>query len=242
MTRRNLVAQICTGRAKKLLFEGAQATLLDLDSAARIRIVTSSHPVAGGACIGTGIGPTAIGQVLGVVKGYTTRVGAGAFPTELLDERGDRIRERGQEYGTTTGRPRRCGWLDAFALRYSVQINGLTGFCIGHLDVLAGFETVGLCVGYKKNGVLLEDFPAGDVTNLDGCDPVLESLPGWPDNNVDGVRCFADLHPNAQKYVRRVEELAGAPARFVSVGPRRHQTFSPLGSPVPSDFFSLPYS
>ena len=224
---------------KKLLFEGAQATLLDLDSGT-YPYVTSSHPVAGGACLGTGIGPTAIDQVLGVVKGYTTRVGAGTFPTELLDERGDRIRERGHEYGTTTGRPRRCGWLDGFALRYSVAMNGITGLCIGHLDVLAGFEMVGLCVGYRKKGAELSDFPAGDVLNLDDCEPIIEYLAGWPDMNITETRCFADLPTNAQKYVRRVEAIAEVPVRFVSVGPRRHQTFLPIGSPDIEDLFYLP--
>jgi adenylosuccinate synthase len=188
--------------------------------------------------LGTGIPPTAIDQVLGVVKAYTTRVGAGTFPTELLDARGERIRTRGHEYGTTTGRPRRCGWLDAFALGYSVRVNGLTGICVGHLDVLAGFETVNICVAYQRNGEMLTRFPAGDVRLLDGCEPVFETLPGWPDTDMDKVHSFDDLHPNAKAYVRRVSELAGVPAVLVSVGPRRDQTLVPPGVPAPSALFS----
>jgi adenylosuccinate synthase len=222
---------------KRILFEGAQATMLDLDGGT-YPFVTSSHPIAGGATIGTGVPPTAISEVLGVVKAYTTRVGAGTFPTELLDSTGDRIRERGHEYGTTTGRPRRCGWLDAFALQYSVAVNGLTGLCIGHLDVLAGFETVNICVGYQRGGEALESFPAGDVVNLDGCEPVFETLPGWPDEGVAECTRFEDLPENAQAYVRRVEAIAGVPARFVSVGPGREQAFPTPGSPDPAGLFA----
>lgn len=224
---------------KRILFEGAQATMLDIDGGT-YPFVTSSHPVAGGACLGTGVPPTAIDQVLGVVKAYTTRVGAGTFPTELLDERGERIRERGHEYGTTTGRPRRCGWLDAVALRYSVRVNGLTGICVGHLDVLAGFETVNICVGYKRNGELVTRFPAGDVSQLDGCEPVYETLPGWPEGDMERVREFGDLPTQARAYVARVAELAGVPAVLVSIGPRRDQTLVPPGVPAPSALFSAP--
>ncbi len=221
---------------KRILFEGAQATMLDIDGGT-YPFVTSSHPVSGGACVGTGVPPTAIGQVIGIVKAYTTRVGAGAFPTELLDERGDRIRERGHEYGTTTGRPRRCGWLDALALRYSVRINGLTGICVGHLDVLAGFDTVNICVGYTKNGAPLAHFPAGDVALLDGCEPVYETLPGWPDTDITNVARFEDLPPNAQAYVRRVEEIAGVPALMASIGPRRDQALVLPGVPGGRDLY-----
>ena len=223
----------------RILFEGAQATLLDIDGGT-YPYVTSSHPVSGGATVGTGVPPTAISQVLGVAKAYTTRVGAGTFPTELLDERGTRIRERGHEYGTTTGRPRRCGWLDAFALSYSVRVNGLTGFCMGHLDVLAGFETVNICTHYTKNGERLAHFPAGDVSLLDGCEPVFETLPGWADCDWDKVTRFEELPPNAQVYVRRVEAIAGIPAMLVSVGPRRDQTLVASGKPAPRAFFTLP--
>jgi adenylosuccinate synthase len=224
---------------KKILFEGAQATLLDIDGGT-YPYVTSSHPTSGGACIGTGVPPNAIDQVLGVVKAYTTRVGEGTFPTELLDEKGERIRERGHEYGTTTGRPRRCGWLDLFALRYSIRVNGITGLCVGHLDVLAGFETVRICTGYTRNGVLLKDFPSGDVANLDGCQPVFEELPGWPEEGIDNVARFEDLPENARRYVRFIEERTGVPAVLVSIGPRRDQTLVPPGKPAPRELFSLP--
>ncbi|MCX6366429.1 MAG: adenylosuccinate synthase [Armatimonadetes bacterium] len=224
---------------KRILFEGAQATMLDIDGGT-YPFVTSSHPISGGACIGTGVPPTAISEILGVVKAYTSRVGAGTVPTELLDERGDKIRERGNEYGTTTGRPRRIGWLDGFALQYAARVNGLTGICIGHLDVLAGFETINICVGYTKNGVLLKHFPAGDVCLMDGCEPVYEALPGWPEDSIDNVTRFEDLPANAQAYVRRVELLAGVPARFVSIGPRRDQTLLTPNSPAPAQLFASP--
>ena len=223
---------------KRILFEGAQATLLDIDSGT-YPYVTSSHPVSGGATIGTGVPPTAIDQVLGVVKSYTSRVGAGTFPTELLDERGERIRERGHEYGTTTGRARRCGWLDAVALRYSVRLNGITAICLGHLDVLAGFETVRICIGYLKDGKLIQDFPAGDVSRLDGCEPVYDDLPGWSEEGIDNATRFQDLPENAQAYVRHVERIAGVPAVLVSIGRRRDQTLVPPGAPAPRALFSI---
>jgi adenylosuccinate synthase len=222
----------------KILFEGAQATMLDLDGGT-YPFVTSSHPISGGATIGTGIPPTAISQVLGVVKAYTTRVGSGTFPTELLDERGDRIRERGHEYGTTTGRPRRCGWLDAFALKHSVRVNGLTGIHIGHLDVLAGFAEVQICTGYIRGGAALARFPSGDVQLLDGCEPMFEMLPGWDEAGVENATTYDELPTNAKAYVARVQELAGVPARFVSVGPGREQTFQLPDSPSAADLFSI---
>ena len=222
---------------KRILFEGAQATMLDIDGGT-YPYVTSSHPLSGGACIGTGIPPTAITEIIGVVKAYTSRVGAGTVPTELLDARGERIRERGREYGTTTGRPRRIGWLDGFALQYAARVNGLTGICVGHLDVLAGFETINVCIGYTKDGVLLKHFPAGDVCLLDGCEPVYEALPGWPEDSIDNVTRFEELPQNAQDYVRFVEKLAGVPARFVSIGPRRDQTLVAPGMPAPAALFS----
>lgn len=224
---------------KRILFEGAQATMLDIDGGT-YPYVTSSHPISGGATIGTGVPPTAIAEVLGVVKAYTTRVGAGTFPTELDDATGERIRVRGNEYGTTTGRPRRCGWLDAFALGYSAQVNGLTGICVGHLDVLAGFDTVRICTGYVKEGNPLAAFPSGDVANLDGCVPVFEDLPGWPEDDISSVRRFEDLPEAARNYVRRVEALAGVPARYVSVGPAREQAFPTPGAPSPAELFSSP--
>jgi adenylosuccinate synthase len=230
------LAGVALQTGKRLLFEGAQATMLDLDGGT-YPFVTSSHPISGGATIGTGIPPTALTQILGVVKAYTTRVGAGTFPTELLGPEGERIRERGHEYGTTTGRPRRCGWLDGFALQYAVRVNGLTGLCIGHIDVLAGFEAVKICVGYQRGGVLLDHFPAGDVRLLDGCEPIFEVLPGWPEASLESVTAFEQLHPNAQAYVRRIERLAGVAAHFVSIGPRRDQTLVAPGAPAPSELF-----
>lgn len=223
---------------KRILFEGAQATLLDIDGGT-YPFVTSSHPISGGATIGTGIPPTAIGQVLGVVKAYTTRVGAGTFPTELLDDQGERIRERGHEYGTTTGRPRRCGWLDALALQYSVQVNGITGLCIGHLDVLAGFDTIKICTGYLRRGHYLTEFPSGDVSSLDGCEPLYKELPGWPEDGIGSVARFEDLHPNAQNYVQTIEQITGIPAVLVSIGPRRDQTLVPPGAPAPRALFDV---
>ncbi len=238
VTDTSALASEAVAAGKAVVFEGAQATMLDIDTGT-YPYVTSSHPVAGGACIGTGVPPTKIDQVLGVVKAYTTRVGAGTFPTELLDERGERIRERGHEYGTTTGRPRRCGWLDTVVLRFAARTNGLTGICVGHLDVLAGFPTVSICTMYQKNGHLLRDFPAGDVSLLDGCEPVYEEMPGWPEG-IGNVARFEELPPAAQAYVRRVEELAGVPVVMASIGPRRDQTLVPPDMPPPRALFSAP--
>ena len=205
-----------------VIFEGAQGTLLDIDLGT-YPFVTSSHPIAGGACIGTGVGPTLIDAVIGVAKGYTTRVGAGVFPTELLDERGDYIRERGHEYGTTTGRPRRCGWLDSVILRYSVRINGLTGLSLGHLDVLTGMETVQIGVAYiDSEGNRVTELPP-DLVNRPEFTPVYETLPGWSED-VSEVRTLEGLPANARAYIQRVEELAGVPVVSVSVGPGREQT------------------
>ena len=205
-----------------VLFEGAQGTLLDLDLGT-YPYVTSSHPIAGGACLGTGVGPTLIDGVIGVAKGYTTRVGAGVFPTELLDETGHYIRERGHEYGTTTGRPRRCGWLDALILRYAVQVNGLSCLSLGHLDVLAGLKEVKICVAYETtSGERLEDLPS-DLPFRTDIKAVYETLPGWPED-LSGALKMEDLPANARAYVDRVQELAGVPIATVSVGPAREQT------------------
>lgn len=210
----------CSG--KGVIFEGAQGALLDLDLGT-YPYVTSSHPIAGGACLGTGVGPTMIDSVIGVAKAYTTRVGAGVFPTELLDERGDYIRERGHEYGTTTGRPRRCGWLDAVVLRYSARINGLTCLSLGHLDVLTGMETVQICVGYKNSaGKQVEELPS-DLGDSDVYEPIYITLPGWVED-VSQAQSLAELPENARKYVEVVEELTGVPIATLSVGPGREQT------------------
>ncbi len=206
---------------KSVLFEGAQGTLLDIDLGT-YPYVTSSHPSAGGACIGTGLGPTQIDQIIGVAKSYTTRVGAGAFPTELVDEIGDTIRERGREYGTTTGRPRRCGWLDGVALRYSVLVNGLTNLSLMHLDVLSGFKEVKICTKYEFDGEEIEDFPS-DQARLTRCKPVYETVPGWSED-VSDAKSYLELPKNVQQFVDTVERVADCPVAILSVGRRRDQT------------------
>jgi adenylosuccinate synthase len=210
-----------------VIFEGAQGSLLDLDMGT-YPFVTSSHPIAGGACLGTGVGPTLIDAVIGVAKAYTTRVGAGVFLTELLNDTGDYIRERGHEYGTTTGRPRRCGWFDAPVVRYGAQINGMTCLALGHLDVLSGLDMVQVCTGYQaQDGSQLTEFPS-DLAFRTDLQPVYETLPGWKEE-ITEVRNFADLPAAAQNYVRRIESLVGIPIATVSVGPGREQTIL-LGS------------
>ena len=210
---------------KRVLCEGAQGTLLDLDHGT-YPFVTSSSPIAGGALTGLGFGPRHIERVVGVVKAFQTRVGAGPMPTELLDEMGDRLRGTGEqpwdEYGTTTGRPRRCGWLDGVALRYAAQINGLTELAITKLDILTGLETLKICVAYNYRGQRLESFPAGAEV-LAECEPIYEEWPGWSED-IRGARALSDLPQAALDYVRRIEELADAPAAFVSVGPGRQET------------------
>lgn len=206
---------------KKVLFEGAQGTLLDLDYGT-YPYVTSSNPVAGGVCTGTGVGPTMINDVVGVVKAYTTRVGKGPFPTELFDEDGERMRTVGHEFGTTTGRSRRCGWFDAVILRYAVRINGLTSMALTKLDVMSGFEKIKICVGYKKGDTVLTEFPAS-IEELSKCEPVFEELDGW-NEDITSVRSFDELPENAKKYVSRIEELCGVKASIVAVGPKRDQT------------------
>ncbi|MBV9849532.1 MAG: adenylosuccinate synthase [Armatimonadetes bacterium] len=206
---------------KNVLFEGAQATLLDIDLGT-YPYVTSSHPSAGGACIGTGLGPTQIDQIIAVSKSYSTRVGAGAFPTEQANEIGDRIRERGLEYGTTTGRPRRCGWLDGVALRYSALVNGLTDLYLGHMDVLCGFDEVKFATAYTLDGHTITDFPS-DQARLCRCRPVYQTLPGWAED-VSGIREYGQLPGNARRFVETVEAHVGVPITTVSVGRRRDQT------------------
>lgn len=207
---------------KGVLFEGAQGTLLDIDLGT-YPYVTSSHPIAGGACVGTGVGPTLIHGVIGVAKSYTTRVGAGVFPTELLNGIGDTIRERGHEYGTTTGRPRRCGWLDTVVLRYAVQVNGLSCLSLGHLDVLSGLDTIKIGVAYKTaDGEILRDLPS-DLPFRTDIEPVYEELPGWKED-VSGARSLPGLPIHARRFVERVQELVGVPVATVSVGPAREQT------------------
>ena len=206
---------------KKLLIEGAQGTLLDVDHGT-YPFVTSSSTCAGGAATGTGVSPREIHQVIGISKAYVTRVGSGPFPTELLDETGEKLRQVGGEFGATTGRPRRCGWFDAMVIRYAARVNGLTGIALTKLDVLSGFETIKVCTGYRYEGALLEYLPA-KLEVFEACEPVYEELPGWM-SDISEVRCFDELPENARAYVRRLEELAGCPIVMVSVGPRRDQT------------------
>ncbi len=208
---------------KNVLFEGAQGALLDLD-VGTYPYVTSSHPISGGFCVGAGIGPTLIKDCLGIAKAYTTRVGKGPFPTELDDETGERIRTMGAEYGTTTGRPRRCGWLDAVILRFSVRVNGLTGIAMNKLDTLCGLETVKICVAYRKNGLLLRNFPS-DISELAECEPVYTELPGWK-GDISGARKFSDLPEAARQYIRTVEKEIDCKISMVGVGPDRDQNFN----------------
>lgn len=208
-------------QGKNILFEGAQGTLLDLDYGT-YPYVTSSHPVAGGASIGTGVGPTQLGRIVGVAKAYTTRVGAGVFPTELFDETAEYIRERGHEYGTTTGRPRRCGWLDTVVLRYAAMVNGLSEFAVTLLDVLTGLETLKVCRAYKCDGVETESLPA-DWEAVRECVPVYDELPGWSED-ITGLKSYDDFPANAKAYIKHVEDLTGLSVKIVSIGPDRAET------------------
>ncbi len=206
---------------KKLLFEGAQGTLLDVDHGT-YPYVTSSSTAAGGACTGSGVSPRHIGEIIGISKAYVTRVGSGPFPTELMDETGEQIRNTGGEFGATTGRPRRCGWFDAMVIRYAVRINGLTGIALTKLDVLSDFDLIKVCVGYTLEGKVIDTLPAS-LENFEKCVPVYEELPGWK-TDITGVRSFEELPEKARDYVVRLQELSGCPIVLVSVGPRRDQT------------------
>jgi len=206
---------------KNVLLEGAQGTLLDIDHGT-YPFVTSSTPTAGGACLGAGIGPRAIDTVIGIAKAYTTRVGEGPFPTELHDELGKEIRDKGREFGTTTGRPRRCGWFDAVIARYAARINGLDYLCVTKLDVLTGIPRLRICRGYRWGGEELEGFPAS-LDCLSACEPVYEDLPGW-DEALGEVRRLEDLPVQARRYLERIAELSGVPVLLVGVGTRREQT------------------
>jgi adenylosuccinate synthase len=203
-----------------VLLEGAQATLLDVDHGT-YPFVTSSNPTAGGACVGSGIPPTKISQVIGVIKAYTTRVGSGPFPTELLDQNGEHLRKVGVEYGTTTGRERRCGWFDAVVGRYAVRVNGISDLVVTKLDVLSGMEKVPICVGYEVDGERVDDMPMTQ-TAFHHARPVYEVLDGWWED-IDKARRFADLPANAQRYVERIEELCGTRVSVVGVGPGRDE-------------------
>lgn len=206
---------------KKVLFEGAQGTLLDLDLGT-YPFVTSSHPTSGGFSVGAGVGPNMIKDVVGIVKSYTTRVGEGPFVTELNDETGDKIRTQGREFGTTTGRARRCGWFDAVIVRYAARVNGLTSISLMLLDVLTGFDTVKICTSYKMGGKVLREFPAS-LEDLAKCEPIYEELEGWSED-LTGMETYEELPENAKKYIAKIEELVGVNVDMVSVGPNRAQT------------------
>ncbi|MDD3652665.1 MAG: adenylosuccinate synthase [Desulfotomaculaceae bacterium] len=211
---------------KSILFEGAQGTLLDLDHGT-YPYVTSSNTTAGAACVGAGVGPTKIDKVIGVAKAYTTRVGEGPFPTELYDEVGLYIQKQGGEFGTTTGRSRRCGWFDGVIGRYTVRINGLNCLAITKLDVLSGLEKVKICTAYRYRDDIIEGFPAS-LRLLSECVPVYEELPGWQED-ITGARKLGDLPINARKYLERVSEVAGVPIAIISVGSKRTQTIVTAG-------------
>ena len=206
---------------KTVLLEGSQGTLLDVDHGT-YPFVTSSNPTAGGACTGSGIGPTKIERVIGIVKAYTTRVGSGPFPTELENEDGEKLRTIGHEYGTTTGRNRRCGWYDAPIARFAVRINGLTDFFLTKLDVLTGWEKIPVCVAYEIDGKRVEEIPSSQ-TDFHHAVPIYEYLPGWTED-ISKARTISDLPKNAREYVAYLEEISGAPMSAIGVGPGRDET------------------
>ena len=206
---------------KAILFEGAQGTLLDIDHGT-YPYVTSSNASVGGVCTGLGIGPRSIGAVMGVVKAYTTRVGEGPLPTELRGEMGQRLRDTGNEYGAVTGRPRRCGWYDAVAVRYGVRINGLDALALTKLDVLDGLERIDICTAYRCGSRTLTEFPS-DIGQLAACEPVYESMPGWT-TPTKGVRRYQDLPEAARRYISRLESVTGVPAAVISTGSERDDT------------------
>ncbi|WP_055669916.1 adenylosuccinate synthase [Desnuesiella massiliensis] len=206
---------------KKVLFEGAQGMLLDIDYGT-YPYVTSSNTTAGGVSNGVGIGPNMITNAVGIAKAYTTRVGKGPFPTELFDETGEWIREKGHEYGVNTGRARRCGWLDLVILKTTTRVSGLTSFAVTKIDTLAGLDKIKICVGYNFNGKVIDYFPAS-LEDLAKCEPIYEEFDGW-DESVSNARSYEELPENAKKYLKRIEEFTGTKVSIVSVGPRRDQT------------------
>jgi len=221
VTDTSVVLNDAIDAGKRILFEGAQGVMLDIDQGT-YPFVTSSNPTAGGVCIGSGVGPSKIQQVIGVAKAYTTRVGDGPFPTELNNETGDWIRERGHEYGTVTGRPRRVGWFDSVVVRHARRVSGITGLSLNSLDVLSGLETVKICTGYKLRGEVIETYPAS-LKLISECEAVYEELPGWSED-ISNVKTLADLPENTRRYVERVSELTGIPISIFSVGRNREQT------------------
>ncbi|MFD5873932.1 adenylosuccinate synthase [Streptomyces sp. NPDC060322] len=216
-----LILNNAIDEGKVVLFEGGQGTLLDVDHGT-YPFVTSSNPTAGGACTGAGVGPTKISRVIGILKAYTTRVGAGPFPTELLDEDGEALRRIGGERGVTTGRDRRCGWFDAPIARYATRVNGLTDFFLTKLDVLTGWEQIPVCVAYEIDGKRVEELPYNQ-TDFHHAKPIYENLPGWSED-ITKAKTFGDLPKNAQAYVKALEEMSGAPISAIGVGPGRTET------------------
>ena len=221
VTDTSVILNDALDNGKRVLFEGAQGVMLDIDQGT-YTFVTSSNPVAGGVTIGSGVGPSKIDKVVGVCKAYTSRVGDGPFPTELFDEVGDRIREVGHEYGTTTGRPRRVGWFDSVVMRHSRRVSGITNLSLNSIDVLSGLDTVKICVAYDLDGERIDHYPAS-LEQLKRCKPIYEELPGWSED-ITGVRHLDELPENARNYVRRVGELVGVRISTFSVGPDRDQT------------------
>jgi len=220
---------------KSIMFEGAQGTLLDIDHGT-YPYVTSSNATIGGVCTGLGVGPRAIDGVLGVAKAYTTRVGEGPLPTELTGELGNRLRESGQEFGAVTGRPRRCGWYDAVAVRYAVRVNGLDALALTKLDVLDGLPELQVCTGYRLRGAVIEDMP-GDLAQFSACEPIYETIGGWSQPTA-GVRKYQDLPAEARAYIARIEEITGVPAAVLSTGSAREDTIIRDGS-VAASWFRL---
>ena len=205
---------------KKIFFEGAQGTLLDIDYGT-YPYVTSSNPTAGGVCTGAGVGPVKIDDVIGVAKGYITRVGEGPFPTELKGEIGEKLREKGNEFGVTTGRPRRCGWLDIPVLKHAVRVNGLTEIVLTKIDILSGFDEIKVCTAYKNGDEILEEFPA-DFEILENYEPVYESFEGW-EKDISKVREYKNLPENAKKYIEKIEEMVDTQISIIGVGPGREE-------------------
>lgn len=221
VTDTSVVLNDAIDQGQRVLFEGAQGVMLDIDQGT-YPYVTSSNPVAGGVCIGSGVGPTKIHHVVGVAKAYTSRVGDGPFPTELTDATGDRIREIGKEYGTTTGRPRRVGWFDSVVVRHARRVSGLTGLSLNSVDVLTGLPKIKICTAYRYRGKIVEDYPAS-LSMLAECEPVYEELDGWTED-ITGVRTLDELPLAARHYVERISQLTGVPLTIFSVGPNREQT------------------
>ncbi|GAA3015652.1 adenylosuccinate synthase [Tetragenococcus solitarius] len=221
VTDTSVILNDALDRGRRVLFEGAQGVMLDIDQGT-YPFVTSSNPVAGGVTIGSGVGPSKIDKVVGVCKAYTSRVGDGPFPTELFDEVGDQIREVGHEYGTTTGRPRRVGWFDSVVMRHSRRVSGITNLSLNCIDVLSGLDTVKICTAYELDGKLIYHYPAS-LKELNRCKPVYEELPGWQED-VTNCKTLEELPENARNYLRRISELVGVRISTFSVGPDRNQT------------------